>query len=82
MRVWPGPNAIRAGIAAVHGRLESGRLRVVRDACPNLLLEAGRYRYDPDGGDTEESPLDRDNHALAALRYLIGGLDRGRVARG
>jgi hypothetical protein len=55
---------------------------VVRDACPNLLLEAGRYRYDPDGGDTEENPLDRDNHALAALRYLIGGLDRGRVARG
>ena len=82
LRVWPGPNAIRAGIAAVHGRLESGRLRVVRDACPNLLLEAGRYRYDPDGGDTEENPLDRDNHALAALRYLIGGLDRGRVARG
>ena len=79
LRVWPAPNAIRAGIAAVHGRLESGRLQVLADGCPNLVAEAGKYRYDTDG-DGEE-PLDRDNHALAALRYLIAGLDKGRVAR-
>jgi hypothetical protein len=81
LRVWPGPNAIRAGIAAVHGRLESGRLKVVREACPNLVHEAARYRYDPDTDPHDENPLDRDNHALAALRYLVAGLDRGRVAR-
>ena len=81
LRVWPGPNAIRPGIAAVHGRLERGRLKVVREACPNLVHEAARYRYDPDTDPHDENPLDRDNHALAALRYLVAGLDRGRVAR-
>lgn len=81
LRVWPGPNALRPGIAAVHGRLESGRLKVVRGACPHLAAEATRYRYDPDTDSHDENPLDRDNHALAALRYLVLGMDRGRVAR-
>ena len=40
------------------------------------LHEAGMYRW----GDAEdrraEVPVDKDNHALAALRYLIATLDR------
>lgn len=78
LRVWPGNNALAGGIAAVTARLETGRLRVPRGACPNLEREAGLYRYEAAG---VETPLDRDNHALAALRYLVMGLDAGRVGK-
>ena len=43
--------------------------------CPNLVREARLYRYDEDGS---ESPVDEENHALAALRYLIARLDERR----
>jgi len=74
---------VRVGIQAVTARLRTGRLRVHSQRCPELCGEAGRYRYP---GATEraalgENPLDADNHALDALRYLVCGIDRGFVAR-
>ncbi|MGL4553966.1 MAG: terminase large subunit domain-containing protein [Gemmataceae bacterium] len=72
-------NRIEAGIAAVRARLETGRLRVITRRCPNLLAEAALYRYPGPGegrGERTESPVDADNHALAALRYLVARLDR------
>jgi hypothetical protein len=78
LRVWPGNNALAGGIAAVTARLGSGRLKVARGACPELAREAGLYRYEAEGS---EAPLDRDNHALAALRYLVMGLDAGRMGK-
>jgi len=45
LKMLRGENAIQAGIAAVHARLRTGRLRVLRPACPNLLAEAKLYRY-------------------------------------
>jgi hypothetical protein len=81
-KVEPGDNELRPGIAAVSARLETGTLRVVRGACPNLLHEAGLYRYSEDLAERRaEVPVDDHNHALAALRYLISMLDRGRMAR-
>jgi hypothetical protein len=79
-----GHNDIRAGIAAVRARLETGRLRVVGPACPNLLAEARLYRYPPSqAGQTEtEIPVDENNHALAALRYLISRIDAHRFKTG
>jgi hypothetical protein len=82
LKVLRGGNAIQAGIAAVNARLRTGRLRVLRSACPNLLAEAKLYRYPTSQScqaDTEV-PLDQNNHALAALRYLISRLDTGFVA--
>jgi len=72
-------NAIRPGISAVQARLETGRLKVIRRACPNLLSEAQLYRW----GDNnhKEEPVDDDNHALGALRYLIATLDRAFITR-
>jgi hypothetical protein len=74
-----GYNDIRAGIAAVRSRLETGRLRIVGPACPNLLAEARLYRYPAaQAGQPEtEVPLDENNHALAALRYLVSRLQKG-----
>lgn len=78
-----GDNDIRAGIAAVMARLRTGRLKVKRDACPNLLTEARLYRY-PSAAERVvcgENPVDEYNHALAALRYLISRLDAHFIAR-
>jgi hypothetical protein len=74
-----GDNAKRPGIAAVRARLENGTLRVLQDACPNLLAEAGLYRYDHDAGDSEE-PVKEHDHTLDALRYLISRLDARHMA--
>ena len=80
--VRAGDNALRPGIAAVTARLESGRLRVVSGCCPNLLAEASLYRYSDDPHDRRaEVPVDENNHALAALRYLISRLDAHQMAR-
>lgn len=76
-------NAIRMGIAAVSGRIQSGRLRVLRRACPELEREAGLYRYPTEAERHRdgEAPVDEHNHALGALRYLVAGIDAGYLAR-
>jgi hypothetical protein len=82
-KVLPGYNDIRLGIAAVTARLRSGRLRVVRRRCPNLVAESQLYRY-PSPQErvlAGENPVDEHNHALGALRYLIARLDHTFIAR-
>jgi hypothetical protein len=66
------------GIDLVTSRIRSGRLKVVRSACLPLVREAGMYCYDPEK--RSENPVDADNHAMDALRYLVVGLDRGKAA--
>jgi hypothetical protein len=80
--VSAGENALRPGMAAVTGRLESGGLYVVADRCPNLVAESGLYRYSAEEADRgSEVPVDEHNHALAALRYLVSRLDGRHMAR-
>jgi hypothetical protein len=77
-----GINALRFGIAAIHGRLEAGTLKVLEGRCPNLLHEAGLYRFSDTPDDRAcETPVDDHNHALGALRYLISRLDERKMAR-
>jgi hypothetical protein len=83
LTVRRGANDIRPGIAAVSARLRTGRLRVRRAACPNLLAEVRLYRY-PSASERAvqgEAPVDEYNHALGALRYLISRLDARFIAR-
>ncbi len=79
--VRKGTNDIRSGIAAVRARLETGKVKVVRAACPNLFAEAKHYRYPSaaDGVAASETPVDEANHALAALRYLVARLDHAFI---
>src|SRR5438094_898253 len=73
LKVIKGTNAIRLGVAAVTARLRTGRLKVLSTKCWNLIEEAKLYRY-PDKSERAvlgENPIDENNHALAALRYLI-----------
>jgi hypothetical protein len=47
---------------------------------PNLLAEAQLYRYSTEAEDKRaEMPVDDNNHALAALRYMISQLDEGKL---
>lgn len=76
-----GNNAIRPGIAAVNARIQSGTLLIRDGACPNLVAEAALYRYSDTPADRHaEIPIDENNHALAALRYLIATIDAHRMA--
>ena len=75
-----GDNSLRPGIAAVRARSKT-TLCIVKGCCPNLLAEAGLYRYSDERGDRRaENPMDEHNHALDALRYLISGLDWRKMA--
>jgi Terminase large subunit, T4likevirus-type, N-terminal len=78
--VRAGVNKLRPGIAAVTARLQNNGLRIQAGRCPNLLAEAGLYRYEDSREAQAESPLDRHNHALDALRYLIYAVDARRLA--
>ena len=83
LTVRAGQNDIRLGIAAVTARIRTGRLKVRANGCPELLHEAQLYRY-PNQAERlrhGENPVDDNNHALAALRYLVTSLDSHYVAR-
>jgi hypothetical protein len=80
--VSKGGAAIAPGIAAVTARIQTGRLRIIQGTCPNLLDEAGKYRYSNDPRDRNaEVPIDQHNHALGALRYLVSRIDARKMAR-
>ena len=50
-------------------------------ACPNLLEEAGLYRYDPADKGRSEHPLKEYDHSMDALRYLVTMIDVRRMAK-
>jgi len=85
LKVQRGTNDLRLGIMAVSARIRTGRLKVCRLACPALANEAQLYRYpnaqEKAAGLAAETPIDQDNHALAALRYLVAGIDRRFIGR-
>ena len=80
-KVNPGIAPVRPGIAAVQARIRGGTLKILAGACPNLLEEAGLYRYDDAPQEKcDENPIGEYDHALDALRYLVSRLDKHRQA--
>jgi Terminase large subunit, T4likevirus-type, N-terminal/Terminase RNaseH-like domain len=82
-KIKKGYNDIRLGIAAVTARIRTGRLKINKLRCPNLIGEAKLYRY-PSQAERAiigENPVDEHNHALGALRYLISRLDSRFIAK-
>jgi len=69
---------LSGGISMVRWRMRTGRLKIVRGACVDLIKELGLYTYDP-AKPEEERPLKKHDHSPDALRYLIVGLDRRRA---
>lgn len=63
-------NDVVPGIRTTAGRLESGKLRIHRTNCPNLVREFGVYAWDPKAAKKgEDKPLKKHDHAMDALRY-------------
>ncbi|MBI2806207.1 MAG: hypothetical protein HYX68_14595 [Planctomycetes bacterium] len=73
--VRKGDNNIRRGIALITARIRTGRLKVAA-TCVRLIAEARLYRYPTpaERAAIGENPIDANNHALAALRYLVSRL--------
>ena len=65
---------IRAGIDRVKRRLRDRQL-LITENCKQLLSEMSSYSWDSG----EDEPIDKDNHAIDALRYMVAELDgKGR----
>ncbi len=77
LKVRNGDNNIRRGIALVTARIRTKRLKVSPN-CVNLIAESRLYRYPTPAERHQlgENPIDANNHALAALRYLVSRIAR------
>lgn len=62
---WLAKNALESGINAVKEKFENRKL-FIHPKCKNLIRELRNYCYNKDG-----HPIDKDNHCLDALRYVI-----------
>lgn len=85
LAVTKGINDILAGIETVNKYANLPRLKVYRKQCPMLVTEAARYRYPSEeeigasAKNAGEKPMDKDNHVMDALRYMIKGYDAGMI---
>jgi len=75
LNVQKAKNSIMTGVDAVNARINTGRL-LISNRCKSLQQEHGSYVYEKEG----EKPIDLDNHACDALRYLIMGIDWRKLA--
>jgi PBSX family phage terminase large subunit len=73
----PGNNRIDPGIAKVQAYFSLGRLKIF-SSCANTIKEGLNYKYKPEELDAKKNPdnkpIDKDNHAMDSLRYLINEL--------
>lgn len=68
---------IEAGIIAVNSRIGLDQLYVIENRCPATCAEAITYVYpEKDEVHSGDKPIDKDNHAMDALRYMIATVDR------
>ncbi|MEA1925858.1 MAG: terminase family protein [Patescibacteria group bacterium] len=63
---------IENGINRVRELFKSGRIKILPH-CSNLILELETYHYPEETGEKNERelPVDKDNHAVDALRYVL-----------
>jgi PBSX family phage terminase large subunit len=72
IEVNKGKGSIVSGISRIRELLKQNRL-YIHKSCVNLLLEMETYAY-PDGKEgrnDDEVPVDSNNHAIDALRYVL-----------
>ena len=88
LAVHKGVNSIESGIATVTSRIKNQRVIIYHSQCPQTIQEAKVYRY-PNEEDTislsrlhNEIPIDDNNHAMDAFRYLIRGVDGNLLKEG
>ena len=73
----PGINKIEDGIQKVYSYMESGKLKI-HDCCVKTIWEGTRYKYPKQDlvsdKNASEKPVDKDNHAMDCLRYILAEL--------
>jgi hypothetical protein len=63
---------VLAGIANVDTWFRSGRLKILKKNCPNLIRELRGYQWDTNRtGTFKDKPRQKDDHACDAIRYGI-----------
>jgi phage terminase large subunit len=72
-----GNNRIEPGIAKVQSYFALGKLKIFT-SCVNTIKEIISYKYKPleldSSKNVDEKPIDKDNHAMDSLRYLVNSL--------
>jgi PBSX family phage terminase large subunit len=68
-----GKNEIDPGISAVSRLIEKDLFRADFNQCPEMIREFETYQYSEDdqGKVLKDRPIDRDNHCMDAMRYLV-----------
>ena len=75
INLQPANNDLLAGIERVRDYMHLGKLRVF-NSCTNLKKEAMLYSYPKKDRNTNDTPIDKYNHTMDSLRYLIMRLPR------
>ncbi|QDU81549.1 Terminase-like family protein [Polystyrenella longa] len=69
-------------IARLTRLINSGRIQILGGSCPNLENEMANYVWKEDEKGITDQPVDKNNHAIDALCYLVEGAERcGLLAR-
>jgi len=74
----PASNPVLPGIGTVTAVIKSGRLRVMRGRCPNLVDQVEKYSFPVDpvtGNYSRENPVKKDDHLPDCLRYILHSLE-------
>jgi phage terminase large subunit len=73
-----GKKELDPGIAVVNRYLDDGHLKIDFNTCPSTINEFELYHYEEDDMGTilKNRPVDRDNHAMDAVRYMIHSFDK------
>ena len=81
-RVKKAKKAILPGIDVTNSRFYSNTMKIIENRCPALCTEGQQYVYEANRDDEiiGDKPVDKDNHAMDALRYMIMGLDYREAA--
>ncbi len=81
-RVKKAKKAILPGIDVVNSRFYSGTIKIIENRCPAIVTEGEQYVYEPNRDDEiiGDKPIDKDNHAMDSMRYMIMGLDYREAA--
>lgn len=72
---------ILAGILSVNRRIYTDKIKIIENRCPATVGEFETYCYpEKDEEIIGDKPIDKDNHAMDSLRYMVMGLDYRKAA--
>ena len=73
--IWleEGNNAILDGIERVRDFMYMGKLKIFT-SCTNLKHEAQNYVWKTEHGENKDVPVDKENHLMDAMRYMVMAL--------